>query len=383
MFNSWGIVVSFGIYQTYYTTGGIQDETSPSSIAWIGSMQAFLLTAGGALGGKYFDNGYFRQMLWAGTFFVVFGMMMTSISTKYYQIMLSQGICVGIGSGLFLVPSVGLPGTWFERKRGLAIGIVTMGSSIGGIVYPIMLFKLIPQVGFPWATRIQGFVALGMLVIPLSISKLRIIPRKRGSFIEYTALKEPVFAIFVLGVFLTLLGFFTFYNFIGVWALKTHVNTHGLANAYLLAIVNASSAFGRIIPGYLSDLIGPLTVQAPCIAIAGTLVLAWLGVHNFGSVITLCILYGFFSGAFLGLQPSSVAALCPDMSKFGGRIGVVFMAMGFAALIGSPVTGAIVQMQSGSYDGARVWAGVTMLVGSGLLVVARCMKTGWVVGAKA
>jgi hypothetical protein len=42
MLNSWGIVVSYGSFQTYYTTGGITDETSPSTIAWIGSIQVSL-----------------------------------------------------------------------------------------------------------------------------------------------------------------------------------------------------------------------------------------------------------------------------------------------------------------------------------------------------
>src|ERR1700755_2525259 len=40
MLNTWGIVVSYGSFQTYYTTGrGITDETSSSTIAWIGSLQ--------------------------------------------------------------------------------------------------------------------------------------------------------------------------------------------------------------------------------------------------------------------------------------------------------------------------------------------------------
>lgn len=40
MLNTWGIIVSYGSFQTYYTTqGGITDETSSSTIAWIGSLQ--------------------------------------------------------------------------------------------------------------------------------------------------------------------------------------------------------------------------------------------------------------------------------------------------------------------------------------------------------
>ena len=109
MFNCWGIALSWGTFQTYYTSGGISDVKDSSSIAWIGSIQAFLLTGGFALGGKYFDAGYFRPIMWSGSFFVVFGLMMTSLSTKYYQVMLAQGVCVGIGLSLVFVPGVGLP----------------------------------------------------------------------------------------------------------------------------------------------------------------------------------------------------------------------------------------------------------------------------------
>jgi MFS family permease len=162
MFNAWGIVLSYGTFQSYYTspTSPLHDSTSPSAIAWIGSTQAFLLAFGGALSGKYFDAGYFRQMLYAGTFMIVFGLMMTSFATRYYQVLLAQGLCVGGGTGLLLVSSVGLPSTWFVRRRGLAVGIVSTGASVAGIVFPISLRHLIPTVGFGWAARILGFISL-------------------------------------------------------------------------------------------------------------------------------------------------------------------------------------------------------------------------------
>lgn len=41
-FNSWGIINTFGVYQTYYESG-ILSSSTPSDISWIGSVQAFLL----------------------------------------------------------------------------------------------------------------------------------------------------------------------------------------------------------------------------------------------------------------------------------------------------------------------------------------------------
>ena len=62
---------------------------------------------------------------------VVFAICMLSLSTQYYQIVLSEGIAFGIGAGgLFLIPMVAIP-HWFTSKRGLAIGVAASGSSIG------------------------------------------------------------------------------------------------------------------------------------------------------------------------------------------------------------------------------------------------------------
>src|SRR6201996_9098122 len=180
MFNSWGILVSYGSFQTYYTSGGgITDEHKPSNIAWIGSVEALLTLLGAALAGKWFDAGYFRILMVIGTFITVFGLMMTSLATKYYQVMLAQGIVTGAGMALFCVTSVALPSTWFVAHRGLAVGIVSTGASVAGIIYPIMFHQLIPQVGFPWTVRIMGFLVLGTLMISISVLRQRLPPKKR------------------------------------------------------------------------------------------------------------------------------------------------------------------------------------------------------------
>ena len=86
---------------------------------------------GGIAAGPLYDYGYMKALVLAGSFLVVFGMMMTSICTKYWQIILAQGIIVGIGNGLLFVPSIALLPTYFTARRALAMGIAAAGSSIG------------------------------------------------------------------------------------------------------------------------------------------------------------------------------------------------------------------------------------------------------------
>lgn len=70
-------------------------------------------------------------MAFIGGFLEVFGMMMTSISNKYYQVFLAQGICVGLGCGCLFTPSIAIISTYFSSKRALATGIAASGSSVG------------------------------------------------------------------------------------------------------------------------------------------------------------------------------------------------------------------------------------------------------------
>ncbi|TAQ87456.1 hypothetical protein B7494_g4213 [Chlorociboria aeruginascens] len=129
-FNSWGIVNTFGVYQTFYQ-GNLLSSESPSNISWIGAIQAYLLLLVSVIVGPLFDAGHFRSLLLVGTFFAVFGTMMLSISTDYWQVMLAQALCVGIGCGCLFVPSVAIVPTYFTTKKALATGIAASGSSLG------------------------------------------------------------------------------------------------------------------------------------------------------------------------------------------------------------------------------------------------------------
>lgn len=62
---------------------------------------------------------------------LVFGMFMTSLCTQYWQIVLAQGLFMGLGLGCLFMPTVGILATYFFKKRGLAMGIASSGSSIG------------------------------------------------------------------------------------------------------------------------------------------------------------------------------------------------------------------------------------------------------------
>ena len=118
------------MYQDYYETSFLLSET-PSTISWIGTIQGFILAIAGSITGPIYDRDYFRYLIFTGTFLVTLGTRITSLCSSYYQLVLAQGVCVGLGAACFWVPSVAILATYFDSKRNLMTAIAVAGSSIG------------------------------------------------------------------------------------------------------------------------------------------------------------------------------------------------------------------------------------------------------------
>lgn len=376
-FNSWGILNTFGVYQTYYESGALFQESS-STISWIGAMQAYMVLFVGFLTGPIFDRGHFRPLLAIGSFLIVFGHMMLSISDKYYQVLLSQGFCVGIGAGCLFLPCVAILPTYFSTRIGLAVGLAAAGSSMGGVIYPIAFYKLIDEVGFGWATRIIGFIALGTLVIPNVVMKIRFSPPKARKLVDLSAFTDPKFMFFVIGTAIGFIGLYVIFFFISYYAGEQRI-TDSAMSFYIVPILNSASIFGRTLPNALSDKTGPINLIAPGAFIVGILIFSMIAVTTEAAIIIIAILVGFFSGVFIALPPVCVVALTDDKSKIGTRIGMAFGIIGFGVLAGGPGGGAILGDTVGNLDWTATWAygGTTSIVAGFFFVVLRVWKAGW------
>jgi MFS family permease len=230
---------------------------SPSTIAWIPSLETFSMFVGvsstpsatrmtfadlaqGPIFGKLYDNYGPRWILLGGSFFHVFGLMMTSISTEYYQIILAQGICSPLGASAVFYPSMSALSTWFHKNRALAFGVAVSGSSLGGVIFPIMVEHLVREVGFGWAMRISAFMILGMLIVANSLVKARIPPHPRPfELMEFiNPLKEVPFALLTAAMFLFFFGMFLPFTFIILQAQRFGMSAN-LAG-YLVPILNGA-----------------------------------------------------------------------------------------------------------------------------------------------
>lgn len=146
---------SFGVFQAYYTD---YLKITPSEISWIGAIQNFLGYFLSTLSGRLSDAGHFRLSLSIGTGLLILGSFTMSFSTKYWQLMLTQGVTMGLAAGFLCCPMMSVTGTYFSKNRSLVLGIITCGNVTGGLIYPAMARQLLPAVGFGWALRAIAFI---------------------------------------------------------------------------------------------------------------------------------------------------------------------------------------------------------------------------------
>lgn len=308
--------------------------------------------------GPIFDRGSVRILVVFGASSVVFGIMMTSLCHEYYQLILAQGICVGIGGGCTFLTATSILPTYFAKKRSLVMGIAASGSSIGGIVYPIVFHTLQPQVGFGWAVRVIGFIAMGTLAIPCAVIRSRVPKSKaKRKIIDTAILRELPFALVNLATFFGFVGQYIPFFFIVEFA-----ETHQIAQPFwMLIVLNAGSVPGRVVPSLIADkFFHPLIVLGACTGSATLLAFCWAGVGSSqAGLIIWALLYGFCAGAFVSLQGPCVASMTSDMRTIGTRFGINMFCGALGILIGSPVGGAIFPL---SWPGAQAFCGGTLLL---------------------
>ncbi|KAE8308728.1 major facilitator superfamily domain-containing protein [Aspergillus transmontanensis] len=374
IFNTWGYINSFGVFQTYYT------ETlghPPSDISWVGSIQIFLLFFIGTFSGRATDAGYFKVTLVMGAVLELFCIFMTSLSTKYWQLFLAQGVGQGIGCGLMFCPTIALVPTYFTKRRSIAMGIVASGSATGGLVFPAVVMRLLPRIGYGWTMRILGFISLGTLTPCLLFLKQRLPPRQSGPLVEWAAFKEPSYALFTIGMFLNFWGIYIGFFYIGSFA-RNIIGVSQSTSIDVLLVMNGVGLLGRLIPNLMADwYTGPLNLLIPCSLATGVVAYCWAAVNNPGGMYAFSVFYGLAAAGIQSLFPATLSTLTTDLKKTGVRMGMVLSVVAVAALIGSPIAGALIQLNDGQYLYAQMFMGSAVVVGAVTLFAARVAKLGF------
>ncbi|KHN94851.1 MFS monocarboxylate transporter [Metarhizium album ARSEF 1941] len=357
VFNTWGYMISFGIFQPYYAEVLAMD---PSAIAWIGSVQIFLVFLVGTFAGRAFDAGYYRAALVIGNLLQLAGIAMTSVAHEYWQVFLAQGICQGLGCGVVFAPTVANVSTYFSKKKSIAISLGACGGAVGGIVFALMAQQLLPKLGFPWTVRTMGLVVLVSSVIVYLLVEPRLPPRKSGPIVEMAAFKDSTYLLFAVSMFFTLWAAYFAYYYARAYALNVLGGSQSTSFTMLL-VINAVGIPGRLIPAFIADrYLGAVDTFIPSIFCAAICMFGWIGVRNVPADYAWLCIYGFFGAAIQGMFPSTLAGLTKDLSKAGTRIGMIFTIVSVAALTGPPLAGKLIEVNGGRYLAVQIW-GVRLL----------------------
>ena len=161
-FAIFGLINSTGVLLDYFSNHQLKDYNS-SQIGWIFGLALFLTFFCGAPVGPIFDAYGPRALIFAGSVLLVLSMFLlglctrkysshlaqhpTNIETEYWHFFLVYSVLNGLGGCLINTPCVASIGHFFLVRRGNATGIAMTSGSIGGIVFPLMLQRLIPMVG--------------------------------------------------------------------------------------------------------------------------------------------------------------------------------------------------------------------------------------------
>jgi MFS family permease len=323
--------------------------------------------------GRIIDRTAPRWIITGGALIASSGFILLNYVKTPLEFYVAYGLLVGMGSsGLGLVVTNASAAKWFISKRGVAIGISTMGISFGTIILTPMAGYIVTA--FTWR---EGFLFLGMLIFVVGVVLSQILMKKTrpeayglnpdGVVNEQIgeASEEPLsqYKISYFEMFLD----FRFWNIAIAYGLIVltmitvfvhqvpYAQDNGidkLAAASSLGVLGIAGFLGQFFFGYLSDRFDDPKYSAILgivIMIAGMLIL--LQVKSVPLLYTYTIVYGFGYGS---IAPMMI--LLPA-DRFGRHVlGSVYgMITFFIGLIGStgPVLGGLLFDYFDSYQ--LVW----------------------------
>lgn len=231
-------------------------------------------------------------MIIMGACGTVLSVMMISLCKKFWEFMLAQGVFFGISMTLAYTPVLGVIGQYYQCRRAAAMGIVIAGSSLGGVIWPIMLQRLIynPNVGFGWALRIVGFMMLPLLGLTCLLVRLpmklpacdcdlaagdevshrcdcdlaashqesREVRGNPSTAINLAHLRKSETVLTCSAFFVIYFGMFTPLFFTASYARAKQFSED--LSFYTISIMNAASLAGRVVPGFLADSYGRFNI---------------------------------------------------------------------------------------------------------------------------
>lgn len=296
------------------------------------SMVVFIGAVGSAPVGWLIDRLPVRGLTLFGLGGTALGLVLAGMATAYWQILLLFGTLIAVGEACIGNLTVNyLVSHWFERRRGLAIGLAVIGASAAAIVFPPLASTLVEDMG--WRMTLIAF-GIGMACLMLPAGFLAKIPptmpeRERkphrapalGAPRRFTArelARDPAFWIVVLCT-----GSMIGINGAVMITMVPYALSLGYSNlqgATFLSVVGMGAIAGKVGFGLVADRVDLGWAQrlGICLMIAG-LFLLMTGAGYIGILVAAAV-YGLALGGMMPVWGALVAHIY-GLGSYGTILG--------------------------------------------------------------
>ncbi|MEE9399085.1 MAG: MFS transporter [Dehalococcoidales bacterium] len=370
----YGIHFSFGIFFK-----SIESEFNLSRAATSAILSANMIFAGifAFLAGSALDRYGPRIVILVMGLFTGLSLLLTSQTGAAWQLFITYSLLLAAGAGpLFVVPMSAVS-KWFDKKRGLALGIASSGIGLGTLFMAPFATYLISRFDWRMAYLIIGLIAW-LFVIPLS-RVLKRDPYEIGALpdgeIAYSGDRrsekeniQPV-GLSLKKAFRTrsfrLVMFIWFLYASNIFLVMTHLVPHAtdmgfseLEAATVLSLTGVAAIAGRVLMGVLADRIGRKVTVIICTLLQAGVMVWLIWADELWMFYLFALVYGY---AFGGTSPA-MAALLGDtfgVRSLGAILGTLEISFGIGGAIGSAAGGLIFDVNN-SYSLAFILGAIAM-----------------------
>jgi len=344
-FTVFGLAYSFGAFFKPMAEEFGAGRGATSAVFSITAFAYFLLSS---VTGHIADRLGPRPVVAAGAVVMGIGLALTSRIDRLWLGYLTYGTGVGVGVACGYVPMIAAVGGWFSRRRNTALGIAVTGVGGGTLTIAPLAAALIERHGWRTTYLVFGVASAAILLACAAVTPRPPMHIEASELRLSEAIRTRAFALLYASSLLTCLALFVPMVFLPAFA---HDQGAGkVAAAVLVGLIGGASMVGRLGLGTLADRVGSIRLYQCSFLTLGLSYGIWLAAHSYGWLVVFAIVMGTGYGGYVGLAPAVVVELF-GIRALGRVLGALYTSAGFAALVGPPLAGFVID-RTGSYQWA-------------------------------
>ena len=300
-------------------------------------------------------------------------------------------------TGSTLLPISILLTIWFKEKRGFAISVAAIGTSIGGVIFSPVVERLISTYGWRFSDRAMGLIML-VIVVPVTYLVVRSTPKDVGlrpygaenaaangantsnrtqgaqkeeaqvtGMTAAEARRSPILYVFLLAIFCM-----TFATGAAL-QLPVYLTDIGYGSAVAAKVVSGYMAvgiFGKLILGHVTDRFGE---KAATVYVCGVGILAFVGfifAKNQVAFYMMIVAYGLASG-ITSIMPTLLTSKIFGNRDYGPIYGMVVSVNRFGGVVGTLLVSLLYDITK---NYSIIWPACVISMAFPLVATLGCMK---------